>query len=176
LGTGVLVGALALGSTFAANINLNTDNNVEFGQGVVTAAACDTTVTILPTATYDTNTASSFKVSAVTVKGLGLSTAADGPGCKGKVLRIKAYALNSNTALNWGGGGTSEIKIQLPNTNSMTGGDIIKTANASVTTEANAAYQVSATAKTSDVGQEFTLGGLAYSSTVVRFTIESSDS
>ena len=34
LGTGALVGVIALGSTLAASINLNSDNPVEFGQGI----------------------------------------------------------------------------------------------------------------------------------------------
>ena len=54
LGTGVLVGALALGSTFAANINLNGDSNVEFGQGVTQTVACSgsQSLTVTPLSTF----------------------------------------------------------------------------------------------------------------------------
>ena len=175
-----LVGGMS--STLAGTISLNTNNTVEFGQGVVTAAACDTTMSVLPTAQYDTNTAGSFKVSSVTIKGLGLiATSGDtskGPGCKGKVLRIRAYTLNSNSPMIWDGGSSTVIKLSLPNTDTMTAvsPDIGKSDNTSVTLAANSAYGDVATTTTGNDTQEFTVGGLSISSTVVRFTVESSDS
>ena len=48
LGMGVLVGTLALGSTFASNISLNSGANSEFGQGIATTAACDSNIEITP--------------------------------------------------------------------------------------------------------------------------------
>ncbi len=174
-----IVGGMS--STLAGTITLNTGSNVEFGQGVVTAAACDTTMEVQPTAQYDTATAGSFKVSAVTIKGVGMiatsGDASKGPGCKGKVLRIRAYESNSNTPMKWDG--TSDvIKITLPDTDTMTATnpDINKTANNLITLEANAAYENTATTTTGSTTQQFTIGGLAYASSVVRFTIESSDS
>lgn len=176
-----IVGGMS--STLAGTITLNnSDNTVEFGQGVVTAAACDTTMSVLPTAQYDTNTAGSFKVSSVTIKGLGLiatsGDASKGPGCKGKVLRIRAYTLNSNTPMIWDGGSSQVIKLTLPNTDTMTASspDINKSDNSSVTLAANAAYESAATTTTGNDTQQFTVGGLSISSTVVRFTVESSDS
>ncbi len=175
-----IVGGMS--STLAGTISLNTSNTVEFGQGVVTAAACDTTMSVLPTAEYDTNTAGSFKVSSITIKGLGLKAtsgdASKGPGCKGKVLRIRAYELNSNTPMIWDGGSATVIKLTLPNTDTMTAQspDINKSANTSVTLSANSAYENDATTTTGNDTQEFTIGALSISSTVVRFTVESSDS
>ncbi len=176
-----IVGGMS--STLAGTITLNNSNNtVEFGQGVVTAAACDTTMSVLPTAQYDTNTAGSFKVSSITIKGLGLiatsGDASKGPGCKGKVLRIRAYTLNSNTPMIWDGGSSQVIKLTLPNTDTMTAvsPDIGKSDNTSVTLAANSAYGDVATTTTGNDTQEFTVGGLSISSTVVRFTVESSDS
>jgi len=52
LGVSALVGAMALGSTFASNINLNGGGNVEFGQGVATTAACDNDITLVPVSTF----------------------------------------------------------------------------------------------------------------------------
>lgn len=168
-----IVGGMS--STLAGTISLNGGTNVEFGQGVVTAAACDTSVTILPTAQYDTNTAGSFKVSSLQIKGLGLTTGADGAGCKGKVLRIRAYEANSNTPMVWNGS-SDVIKITLPNTDTMTAGSAIsKTANTAITISDPTAYDVTSTSTTASTTQEFSLGGLAYAATVVRFTIESSD-
>ena len=87
LGTGVLVGALALGSTFAANINLNGNSDVEFGQGVVTTTACDDDgITVTPYSTYiNAPGTGEHKLSSIRISGVN-STA-----CDGKTFRIKAY-------------------------------------------------------------------------------------
>jgi|GEM_PF-1204703 len=55
LGIGVLAGVIALGSTLAANINLNTGGAVEFGQGVAQTVVCggsDASITITPKAKF----------------------------------------------------------------------------------------------------------------------------
>jgi hypothetical protein len=54
--------------------------------------------------------------------------------------------------------------------------DINKSDNSSVTLVANAAYESAVTTTTGNDTQQFTVGGLSISSTVVRFTVESSDS
>ena len=89
LGTGVLVGALALGSTFAANINLNTDNNVEFGQGVVTTTACDPDgITVTPFSTFINATGGGeHRLSSIRLSGIDSSEGA----CEGKTFRVRAY-------------------------------------------------------------------------------------
>jgi hypothetical protein len=169
-----IVGGMS--STLAGTITLNTNNTVEFGQGVVTAAACDTTMQVIPAATFD-NSNQQFTVSSVTVKGLGLiadsGDATFGPGCKGKTLTIKAFS--SSGQLAWDGTSQS-IVIGLPNTDTMTANSpaITKTANESVTVVANVQYESTDTTKTTSTTQQFTLGGLAYPASVVRFTIESS--
>ena len=87
LGAGVLVGALALGSTFAANINLNGGGNVEFGQGVATTTACDEDgITVTPFSTF-TNApdAGAHKMSTISISGINSTS------CDGKTFRIKAY-------------------------------------------------------------------------------------
>ena len=45
-----------MSTTLAGTISLNSGGNVEFGQGVVTTAACDTTIRILPSSSFDTST------------------------------------------------------------------------------------------------------------------------
>jgi hypothetical protein len=167
-----IVGGMS--STLAGTITLNSSGSVEFGQGVVTAAACDTTMEVIPAATY-TNSANEFKVTAVTLKGVGLaaaSNAALGSGCKGKTLTIKAYASGSDTPLTWNGTSQSII-VTLPNTDTLTATAILKTQNESVTVTA-ANYGTTSPVLTDDITPSFTLGGLSYASTVVRFTIESS--
>jgi hypothetical protein len=89
LGASILVGALTLGSTLAANINLNDGGNVEFGQGVTRTVACDSDgITLTPYSTFinapgaGEHTFSSLKVS-------GIDSSLD--KCAGKTFLIKAY-------------------------------------------------------------------------------------
>lgn len=54
--------SIALGSTFAANINLNGSQPVEFGQGVLRATACDQSIVVTPFSSFinGSNNASAF--------------------------------------------------------------------------------------------------------------------
>ncbi len=73
VGIGALASLTGLGSTLAANISLNNDANVEFGQGVAQTAACDEDgFTITPVSYYDAD-ASTFRLDYVEVSGLNLT-------------------------------------------------------------------------------------------------------
>jgi len=90
LGIGALVGVLALGTTFAANINLNGENNVEFGQGVVTTAACDSTINVAPVSSFvnaspSASPAARFDLGSIVFSGI------DTTACDGKTFTIKAF-------------------------------------------------------------------------------------
>jgi hypothetical protein len=89
VGIGAIVGAITLGSTFAANINLNGGGNVEFGQGVLTTSACDEDgITVTPFSTFVNETgAGSHKLSSIRISGIDSSEGA----CEGKTFRIRAY-------------------------------------------------------------------------------------
>jgi len=87
LGAGVLVGALAIGSTFASNISLNSGNNFEFGQGIATTTACDGDgIEVTPYSSF-TNApgAVTHKLTSIRISGI------DSSACDGKTFRIKAY-------------------------------------------------------------------------------------
>ena len=49
IGLSALVLIPTIGSTLAGSININAGSGVEFGQGVVSTAACDGTITVAPT-------------------------------------------------------------------------------------------------------------------------------
>ena len=86
LGIGAVAAVTGIGSTLAANISLNsaTAGAVEFGQGVVTTAACDSDgIDVAPIATFD-NTASVFELTSIELSGIAA-------GCAGKYFTIKAY-------------------------------------------------------------------------------------
>ena len=180
----VVVGIAVIGgmsSTLAGTITLNSGSTVEFGQGIVTAAACDSSVTITPSASYESDTAkasTNFLISTIQVKNLGLSTGGgNGTGCKGKWITIKAYAQNSNTPLVFDGTHQA-IKFQMPNTDTLTAGtQITKDSNSSSVVIADGGISGMSTAFDSDdTNGYFTLTGISILSTAVRFTVESSDS
>lgn len=73
MGAGLVVAVLGIGSTFAANITLNTPGGTtEFGQGVTQTVYCggDQSVTVTPTSTY-TNASNSVKIKVVNPKSSG---------------------------------------------------------------------------------------------------------
>ena len=71
LRVGGAVSLVGVGSTFAANITLNSDQNVEFGQGVAQTLSCDDQVSINPVSYYD-NTSGTFRLDYVEVSGINL--------------------------------------------------------------------------------------------------------
>lgn len=88
-GVGILLGALTLSSTLAANINLNDGGNVEFGQGVTRTVACDSDgVTLTPYSTFvNAPGAGGHQFSSLKISGIDSSL----EKCAGKTFLIKAY-------------------------------------------------------------------------------------
>ena len=64
LGLAAVILVPTIGATLAGSINIGS-GSIEFGQGVVSTAACDSAITVLPTTSYasDTFTLSSIVVS-----------------------------------------------------------------------------------------------------------------
>jgi hypothetical protein len=85
LGAGALVATIALGSTLAANINLNGGGTVEFGQGLAQTTACDDNIFITPEAPFinDAQNAT-FLFNAFSVTDIS-------EACFGKTFTIKIY-------------------------------------------------------------------------------------
>ena len=54
--TGAVLIGLVLSLTFGANINLNTQNKIEFGQGILQAVACDTQIVVNLSSQLNTST------------------------------------------------------------------------------------------------------------------------
>ena len=93
LGIGALVGTIALGSTLAASINLNSGGPVEFGQGVTQTTSCDSQVEVTPMSSFvNSDGSGDFKFSAITLSDLdGTGQAEATEGCAGKSFTIKTY-------------------------------------------------------------------------------------
>lgn len=91
-----LVALAGLGSTLAANINLNSGSPVEFGQGIAQTTACDSSVAITPLATFiNASGGGDFALQSITVSGIDSSEGA----CLGKDFTIKAFGDSSDTEL-----------------------------------------------------------------------------
>jgi len=112
LGIGALAAVTGIGSTLAANITLSGDNNVEFGQGVVTTAACDEDITIAPSSIFvnpspapsgSPATTARFDLGTIALSLVDTSTQdpdnGDIVGCAGTTLTIKAYGDSGDQAL-----------------------------------------------------------------------------
>lgn len=73
-GVAVLAVAGGIGSTFAANITLNSGNDVEFAQGTQTVSACDSTIT---TALTSKVVSGQFYVNSIKIEDLDTTECAD---------------------------------------------------------------------------------------------------
>ena len=111
LGIGALAAVTGIGSTLAANISLG-DGNVEFGQGVVTTAACDGDITIAPSSIFvnpspapSGSPATTARFDLGTIALSDVDTSAQDPstddhvGCAGATLTIKAYGESGSGSL-----------------------------------------------------------------------------
>ena len=89
-----------IGSTFAANININTAGQVEFGQGLTQTSACDTNFVLTPIATFSNGNPGQFMLSGFRLSELDSSAKnlSTGLGCKDVQFTITAWA-DTGTAL-----------------------------------------------------------------------------
>lgn len=88
LGISALIVVPAIGSTLAANISISS-GTVQFGQGTATAAACDSSITVVPNASFN-ETSNYFTLGSVTVSDL------DWAACAAKTLRFRFYATTAD--------------------------------------------------------------------------------
>jgi hypothetical protein len=164
-----------MSTTLAGTISLNTSNSVEFGQGVVSTAACDTTIKIIPASSFDTST-STFSVSTVTLSDIGISgdTATVGGGCLGKKMTLRAYTSNGtpldvNNAQN-----VKFVSITIPATAALANDktNYVVTGDFTIPDAKEFAGNTGATG--SGAGS-FQVGNLKIPGSVTRITLESSE-
>jgi alpha-tubulin suppressor-like RCC1 family protein len=89
------IGALlVVGSTFAANINLNSGQRVEFGQGISIVTSCDSQVTLTPRASFvNASGSGSFYFSSFTLSNVDVTA------CNGVSFTLKAFGNTSSDPL-----------------------------------------------------------------------------
>jgi hypothetical protein len=105
-GLATVAAVAVLGSTLAANISLGSGSALEFGQGVQTTAACDSSITLSPKVTFVNNlTNPQFYLSTISFSDVDTRTAGQssvvsgGTGCAGKTLTLNAYGETSATPI-----------------------------------------------------------------------------
>ena len=97
LGISALVGVIALGSTLAASINLNSNNPVEFGQGVAQTTACDSEILITPYSQFENGDPGAFMFSGLMLSQVDTTDQSESSdGCAGKSFLIKLYKENGD--------------------------------------------------------------------------------
>jgi hypothetical protein len=169
-----------MSTTLAGTINLNSAGSVEFGQGVVTTAACDTSISIVPASAFETST-STFSVATVTLDRIGIKsdgsdTATAGAGCLGKYMTIRAYNVSGEPLNLFPSGTTKFAYVQIPSdsgTASTAGG--FTTLSSGLGVSSAAGFSDAPQTKDATGGGNFTMSGLKISGTVTRITLESSD-
>ena len=170
-----------MSTTLAGTISLNSTGSVEFGQGVVTTAACDASITITPASAFDTSTSTfsvaTVKLDLIGIKSDGTDTATAGAGCLGKYMTIRAYNV-SGAALNlFPSGDTKFAYIQIPAdsaTASTSGGYTVLSSGLGIASAAG--FSAGPETKNTTSGGNVTMSGLKIPGTVTRITLESSDS
>jgi len=181
------IAVLVLGgmsTTLAGTISLGTNNSVEFGQGIVTAAACDPSINVVPSTTYDTQSAT-FSVTQFRLTGIGVgvgdtTTAKTDVGCAGKTFILRAYTDTGVAIANTktdGSDSRSFIGFTLPSLSNL---QSITPANpTAATVDANASNGSFVSSgswieTTSEANAGIvTITGFKLSSSVVRVTLES---
>ena len=100
LGLAAVILIPTIGATLAGSIGIGT-GTIEFGQGVVSTAACDSAITVLPTTSYTSDT--------FTLTTIAISAIAD--NCYDKFFNVKV--LSGSTPQIIGSGSDTSCKFQV---------------------------------------------------------------
>ena len=100
LGLAAVILIPTIGATLAGSIGIGT-GTIEFGQGVVSTAACDSAITVLPTTSYTSDT--------FTLTTIAISDLAD--NCNNKYFTVKV--LSGSTPQIIGSGSDTSCKFQV---------------------------------------------------------------
>lgn len=161
-----------IGSTLAATVTLNSDKALEFGQGALSAIACDTDIRTAISETWY-NSGPYFRVSTIALTNLNntdnTSSPSQNSGCGNKKLKIQLLDSNGDP-LTIGTSSTKSVMIKVPTSNTL-----------SISNEQDATVLNGNTAALSNSGATSTLTITIPSSTPVnagnlsRIVIESED-
>ena len=175
LGIGVLVAIPVIGSTLAASININSGGTLNFGQGTVTTAACDTDITTAATSSYETvSGTAAFYLKTITLSGVDLTSGK----CAGKSFIVSVDG-GSGTEVDISSG-VKQVSFTIPATagaatTALTG--VTAGFSGTLTNASNVAYKTDATAVAYDATAKIviTITAPVYdSANVSKFLVQSS--
>jgi hypothetical protein len=115
-GLATVAAVAVLGSTLAANITLGS-GSLEFGQGVQTTAACDSSITLSPKVSFVNHATnpqfylSTISFSDVDTRTAGQSEVSGGTGCSGKTLTLNTYGQTSATPVSFATVSSSLVSV-----------------------------------------------------------------
>jgi len=155
-GISILFAALVFGNTLAANISLNSNRSVEFGQGLALSTVCDSSVLVTPYASFANSAGSgSFNFSSLKLSGLDVNA------CNGATFILKAYDSTTATPLTLSTGQNSVTVLDSGTVLSLASGQ--------------SGYVVTDTGTIGSISISFS-SPLALATSVYKITIESSGS
>ena len=105
-GIGLIALVPVVGSTFAANISINSDAAIEFGQGNQAVTACDNEITVTPQAEYAPGAGT---------WSLSIDLSDIGAACNGKTFTVTAWDAESDL----------EVETFVYNDTSMSGSNTV---------------------------------------------------
>ncbi len=104
----------AVGSTFAANITINTTDSLEYGQGLTQAVACESSISVTPVNRFINSAGGgAFYLETITVT--DTETVSNSTGlskCIGKNIKISVFG-NTGTALTFGDTGVTSCTVPI---------------------------------------------------------------
>jgi hypothetical protein len=170
----ILIAIPVIGTTLAGTITINSGSaGVQFAQGSLTTATCDSDITVSATSTYSDN----FYLKTITLSGINLVS-----GCEGKTLTVSAATTASPSIPGTISSGVTDIAFTIPATvgsasTLVTGLPAGITATAGMVNASGSAYKSATTAVPYDTTGSITLTVTTptlLTSTVSKFLIQAS--
>jgi hypothetical protein len=167
LGISALIAIPVIGTTLAASITINSSGTIQFGQGVVATAGCDTDITTALSTAYASG---AFVLDKITLSNLNTTPTSSNVGCGGQYLKVRVYnSGGSLVAIDSAAATTTVVQFLIPTSGTTQ----------PITTTGNANAATTITGWTSTAGATtdtlvLQLGGTKpAASTVDKVTIES---
>ena len=169
----ILIAIPVIGTTLAGTITINSGTAVQFAQGSITTATCDSAITVSATSTYSDD----FYLKTITLSGINLVS-----GCEGKTLTVSAATTASPSIPGTISSGVTDIAFTIPGTYGsastlVTGLPAGITATTGMVNASGSAYKSATTAVPYDTAGSITLTVTTptlLTSTVSKFLIQAS--
>ena len=88
LGISALIAVPVIGTTLAASIAINSEDPIQFGQGVIATATCDTEINAALSTEY---VSGEFVLDKITLSSLNTTPTSSNVGCGGQYLKVRVY-------------------------------------------------------------------------------------